>query len=157
MAHTRWFGITGITVAMGCTGLLLSARLVMPVQAASHETEHERSSTGRCSAAVGDHHSSIPASTVAGARQGVTVSVPAIAVIRVDDLGRVVSAMTNTGCAPTRREELWLMASDGSMQAATAERFAGHRWTGDFSEAGKYVAQRDSDASRDGSHQMDDE
>lgn len=150
MAQSTWTRMRGATLVAGCTGLLLSARLVMPVHAARQVSHHQVSNSRGCDLAAADTDRVMPASAVGGRRRGVTVAVPAIGVIRVDDRGRVLAAMTNTGCPPRPGEEMWLMYPDGSMQPAPAERFAGHRWIGDFSEQGEYVAQgRPSSSDRD--------
>ena len=141
MAQSTWIGMRGAALVAGCTGLLLSARLVMPAHAARQVSNHQVSNSRVCDLAAADTDRVMPASAVSGRRRCVTVSVPAIGVIRVDDRGRAVAAMTNSGCPPRPGDEMWLIHPDGSMQPAPAERFAHHRWVGDFSEPGVYVAQ----------------
>lgn len=73
--------------------------------------------------------------------QRVTVTVPPTTIVKTDERGRIVAAMTNTGCAPRPGDDLFVAAPDGSITAVTSERIAHVTWTGDFREPGVYVPQ----------------
>lgn len=70
----------------------------------------------------------------------ISVTVPSIAILKVDGEGRVVAAMTNTGSAPGTSDQMWLMRLDGALEPAPAS-VASRHWSGDFSEPGRYVVQ----------------
>ena len=71
-----------------------------------------------------------------GATQTVTVSVPRAAFIHLDAAGRVISASTNTGCAPRTLDTVYLFRADGSIVEAPPAVIAHLRWTGNFRDAG---------------------
>lgn len=77
--------------------------------------------------------------------QSIAVVVPPTAIVRLDDRGRVVAAMTNTGCPPAASDEVWHQRPDGTLERAP-DGAADHPWTGDFTERGVFVAQRDTSA-----------
>lgn len=85
-----------------------------------------------------------PAVTVpgAGGAQEVSVTVPRLALLRVDESGHVVAAVTNTGCAPQPSDATYVVTPSGEHVATPGERFAHLRFTGDFREAGRWIDQR---------------
>jgi hypothetical protein len=115
--------------------------MVLPAEAIS--TIDHQATTTTVGGPAGSVH--IDRATIIGSsnssQAAVSVVVPAIAVIRVDDDGQVLAAMTNTGRPPQPNDQHWLMFLDGTMQPATAERFSDHVWIGDFADPGVYVAQ----------------
>ena len=75
-------------------------------------------------------------------QQSVVVVVPPTAIVHLDAGGRVVSAMTNTGCAPTARDDLYLrMPGSTDLERAMWDTVAQHTWQGDFSLPGVHVPQ----------------
>ncbi|MEX0846332.1 MAG: hypothetical protein WD023_01015 [Ilumatobacteraceae bacterium] len=76
-----------------------------------------------------------------GTGQNLTVTVPATALLTLDNDGAVVAATTNTGCAPRSSDNLYLVMPDGSVTEAT-EPLPTHSWIGDFTSAGVVVSQR---------------
>ncbi|MEQ1703204.1 MAG: hypothetical protein ABMA25_24120 [Ilumatobacteraceae bacterium] len=77
-----------------------------------------------------------------GGGMAVTVRVPRIAVLRVEQGGRVVEAMTNTGCAPQTGDEVYVRWPDGSMSECASIDVGAMAWSGDFSQPGVYQPQR---------------
>ncbi len=75
-----------------------------------------------------------------GVSQPISVTVPRTAIVRVDDRGQVLAAMTNTGCPPGASDDVWHQHPDGSLVRAPAGA-ADRAWVGDFSERGVFVAQ----------------
>jgi hypothetical protein len=73
--------------------------------------------------------------------QPISVTVPAVALLRVDVDGRVVAAATNTGCAPRTSDAVYLFHEDGSIEAVSAAALAGQVWIGDFTKSGVFAAQ----------------
>ena len=141
MAHITRRAIRWSIVAIGCTVFAMSARVVLPAQAVSLNVPRAVESRVRRDLESG-HFDQVPINAIpVGAQPVVAVSVPATAVVRVDDDGRVITAMTNTGQPPRPDDDLWLMHPDGSIESAPVEQFADHVWIGDFTDAGVYVAQ----------------
>jgi hypothetical protein len=93
-----------------------------------------------CQAAAMNEGRPTATSSPAGS-MALTVTVPPVAVMHVDDRNRIVSAMTNTGCAPRTTDQLWLVAPDGRFVAASPELASAHRWVGDFRMPGVNVKQ----------------
>lgn len=67
-----------------------------------------------------------------GVSQTVEVSVPRVAIIRIDTAGRIRWARTNTGCAPAPDDLVYLVNDDGSLRAAPGFDVTSIRWRGDF-------------------------
>jgi hypothetical protein len=146
MAQITGRAIRWSTVAAVCTLFVVSIRFALPAQAVlTSDRRDVASPIGREWHPVEIDHipvAAVPLPTEStGAQPVVAVSVPATAVIQVDDDGRVVAAMTNTGHPPRPDDDLWLMNPDGTMQPASAERFTEQVWIGDFAEPGVYVVQ----------------
>jgi hypothetical protein len=71
-----------------------------------------------------------------GANATITVSIPAVAIVHVNSHGRVVSALTNTGCAPRPGDALYVIRPDGTLTLWTNARATHMHWTGDFTQIG---------------------
>lgn len=79
-----------------------------------------------------------------GTDQVVSVDIRPTAVVRLDADGGVITAWTNTGCAPRATDHLFVELADGSIVAADAD-LAARRWVGDFRDAGVAVVQPEAD------------
>ena len=141
MARLTKRGFTLCAVAAGCTVLVVSTRLMVPTYAASSLDRDEVSTRESSSQAWTETDLVVTRSVANHPRTKISVSVPATSVIKVDDGGRVVSAMTNTGQPPRPEDALWLMYPDGSVQPGLAGWFGHQIWTGDFAVPGVFVAQ----------------
>jgi hypothetical protein len=82
-----------------------------------------------------------PPAPSGGSTQVITVTVPATALLRIDAHDRIVAALTNTGCAPRSTDSIYLIRPDGSV-TPTREVSVDRAWTGNFTAAGVWVAQR---------------
>ena len=81
---------------------------------------------------------------VESAGTNVTVTVPPVALVRLDRRGRIAAAATNTGCAPRASDDVYIVRRDGRARPASArfvERRLDRRWVGDFTERGVYQRQ----------------
>ncbi len=162
---------TSVEIWSGVTALVVTAALTTPLWAAAPPaTEQVGRAAPLRSEAVADgrgdgcadapvvpgeattgaaaptHQAGAAAGSASGTvTQSIAVVVPPTAIVRLDDRGRVVAAMTNTGCPPAASDEVWHQRPDGTLERAP-EGAADHDWTGDFTERGVFVAQRDTSA-----------
>jgi hypothetical protein len=83
-----------------------------------------------------------PHGTARGASQVISVVVPETAIIRVNGRGKVLSAMTNTGCRPRRGDDIYIARPGGKLTQAVGTEIVERRWTGDFTRPGVQVSQR---------------
>jgi hypothetical protein len=82
------------------------------------------------------------ASQGGGMSQSITVTVPRLAIIRLDASGGVASAMTNTGCAPRPVDDVYLVDALGTfVNEDPAHELPNHVWVGDFTRRGVYQPQ----------------
>ena len=94
-------------------------------------------------------HTAQPTNANAGAaggdaprmQQTIRVTVPATALLRIDRDGRVVAALTNTGCAPRHSDDIYVVRPDGTVALASSTQITARTWTGDFTSPGVYVDQ----------------
>ena len=84
--------------------------------------------------------------------QTLMVTVQRVSVLRLDDSGRIVAAMTNTGCAPRPGDELFYARPDGSLVPASTAALANRRWVGNFTVPGVTVPQTQSKRVTDAEH-----
>lgn len=87
-----------------------------------------------------------PHQTARGAPQEISVVVPETAVIRVNGRGKVLSAMTNTGCRPRRGDDVYIARPGGTLTRSFGTEIVDRLWTGDFTRRGVQVSQRDRDS-----------
>jgi len=82
------------------------------------------------------------ASQGGGMSQTITVTVPRLAIIRLDASGSVASAMTNTGCAPRTADDIYLVDAAGTfLNEDPAHELPNHVWVGDFTRRGVHQPQ----------------
>ncbi len=84
--------------------------------------------------------------TARGVQQEISVVVPETAVIRVNGRGKVLSAMTNTGCRPRRGDDVYIARPGGTLTRSFDTEIVDRRWTGDFTRSGVQVSQRGPDS-----------
>jgi hypothetical protein len=136
MARSRRIGIAAAAL---CGGLVAFGTLA---HAGAHDKTGkpprliEQSTCGAVRAGT-----AAPATTSAGVIQDIRVSVPAVALLRVDERSRVLAVSTNTGCAPRSSDEFYAIRPDGSIDAVSVKDVPGRPWTGDFTVPGRYVPQ----------------
>lgn len=70
--------------------------------------------------------------------QSVAVRIPAVALLRVDGIGHITEAATNTGCAPQTGDAVYLVQPDGTAVQTAAVDIAQITWRGDFRAPGVY-------------------
>jgi hypothetical protein len=138
--------VFAVALAVAVTGLMLTAKVLAPpavVQAAD----------GRPGSIVPVGHrtrpDNVPVVAPVHSPPNIAVTVPTVAVIKVDGRGRVAAVMTNSGRAPRAGDELWIVQPDGSMRAPTTTEtadFVARRWVGDFGDPGSFVEQPGGDA-----------
>ena len=80
------------------------------------------------------------ASTGESIGQVIGVGIRPTTLIRVDAGQHVVSAWTNTGCAPSADDDVFVQRADGSI-APGDRALVRRRWAGDFREPGVFVLQ----------------
>ena len=96
----------------------------------------------RMSEAVEDSHRRSPTTNGGAMTLALTVTVPRTTIVRLDSSGRVVAALTNTGCAPRAADDIYLSTAGGAL-TKTASFDVGHiTWVGNFTTPGVYQAQR---------------
>jgi hypothetical protein len=80
----------------------------------------------------------IAATTPTGTAEAllVTVAIPGVAIVHIDPTGRIIAAVTNTGCAPRQSDMLYVKNADGTLALSTTLRAERVRWTGDFTKIG---------------------
>ena len=78
---------------------------------------------------------------VGGSAQTITVDIPATVFLRIDKLGRVTEAATNTGCHPRHGDDVYLFAPDGSVTLTKSINLDSVTWFGDFSLPGEFQPQ----------------
>ena len=71
----------------------------------------------------------------------IAVTVPAVALLRVDARGRIIAAATNTGCRPRQGDIAYVVQPDGSLVADHRVRPDIVDWTGDFRVPGRMQPQ----------------
>ena len=76
-----------------------------------------------------------------GLRQVISVRVPPTIFLRVDKLGRVTAAATNTGCRPSKQDDAFLVRPNGAIEPTTLLHVDKCDWTGDFSVPGRFQPQ----------------
>jgi hypothetical protein len=74
-------------------------------------------------------------------QQEITVRVPSTAFLRVDKKGHVTAAATNTGCQPSKEDDVFLLRPNGAIERTTAIHADDCYWRGDFSIAGRFQPQ----------------
>jgi hypothetical protein len=127
---TRWILPAAAVTAIAWSGGLAAAT-------ASH---HEPSRRGvlvevpECWGAPGPA-ASAPAGD-GSAVQTITVTVERTALLKLDAVGTVVAAETNTGCAPRPGDRLFVVQPDGSLREAIGIDVTATAWTGDFTQFG---------------------
>jgi cytoskeletal protein RodZ len=89
----------------------------------------------------GSHSMPHTGSDASDREQSVSVMVPSVAVVRMDKSGTMMSAMTNTGCAPRMGDQLFSVQADGSLKTMSSTMLVTQQWVGDFTQPGVYVAQ----------------
>jgi hypothetical protein len=75
-----------------------------------------------------------------GLQQVIKVRVLATTFLRVDKKGRVTAAATNTGCAPSENDEVFLFQPNGTIEASFG-KIPDCDWSGDFTVAGRFQPQ----------------
>ena len=165
MPGGRWLGIRVMSGAAVCGAAVLvvptvsalrdgrpttgSGAAVSPAVPATAPTAGQRHGSDRAVECSAPEDRPQPAASPAPvlpqhpASMTVTVRVPRTAMIKIDASGQVVAAWTNTGCSPSRTDDLWVMRPDGSIGLAPSPALAEISWRGDFSAAGVFVAQSD--------------
>jgi hypothetical protein len=71
----------------------------------------------------------------------ISVSVPATTILRIDKHGRVIAAATNTGCVPSRSDDVFVFRPDGTLAPTNARVIDRCDWRGDFTVSGRYQPQ----------------
>ena len=89
-----------------------------------------------------DHHGHDGVNHGAGMlQQLISVRVRGTMFLRVDKSGRVVAAATNTGCRPSKQDDVFLLRPNGSIEPTTLLDIDKCDWTGDFSVPGRFQPQ----------------
>jgi hypothetical protein len=141
MGQASRIGMRVLAVALAATGLMLTAKVLAPpavVQVAdgrpgSIVPVEDRARSG-----------TVPVVAPVRSPPNIAVTVPTVAVIKVDSRGRVTAVMTNSSRAPRAGDELWIVQPDGSMRVPTSTEtadFVARRWVGDFGDPGTFVDQ----------------
>gem|GEM_PF-5182310 len=73
--------------------------------------------------------------------QSISARVPATTFLRVDVSGRVISAATNTGCRPSKHDDVFLLRPGGTIEQGTALFLDHCNWTGNFTQPGVFQPQ----------------
>lgn len=76
-----------------------------------------------------------------GLQQIAKVAIPATTFLRVDQKGRLTEAATNTGCQPSKQDDMFLLKPDGKIVPVTAAQVERCNWTGDFRVSGRFQRQ----------------
>ncbi len=132
----------GVAGAAASAGLLIGAPHQIDTSVAAPDRHHLAPELVEDSHCGGAPVTTDPPAPAAGggspgeAVQTITVTVPRTAIVAVDDLGRIVSASTNTGCAPQVGDDLYYRHPDGGLTQAPTDELAGLRWVGDFTQRG---------------------
>ncbi len=71
--------------------------------------------------------------------QSITVVVPRTVLVHLDRSGRITRATTNTGCAPRRADDVYVIRANGSVVAAPSSLVAHVRWVQQDTRSGVYV------------------
>ena len=74
--------------------------------------------------------------------QTITVTIPATSFLRLDRSGGVVSAATNTRCAPRADDNVCVFYADGTVDKRSDFDVTKVEWRGDFTRIGVYQLQR---------------
>lgn len=96
----------------------------------------------RLSEGVQDSHRWSPATNGGAMTQTLAVTVPRTTIVRLDASGRVVAALTNTGCAPQAVDDVYLSTVDGALTKTASFDVGRITWVGNFTTPGVYQAQR---------------
>ena len=129
----------GISLAAACGGLMVLGSLEL---AAAHGGPG--GSTGLIERAGCTQRSTSSGGAVDSAApntQKITVTVPGVALLHTDHRNHILSATTNTGCAPRPTDQLSFVRPDGSIVEAPTTELAHRRWIGNFTNPGVDVSQ----------------
>lgn len=123
----------GVVPALGRNAESAVKRPVLVESPGCDRRSAERDGTGQGS----------PTRTVGGATdQTITVTVPRTAIVRLGPSGRVIAALTNTGCAPRPLDEIYVSTADGNLTRSTSFDVGRIAWIGNFMSPGVYQSQR---------------
>ena len=124
---------------IGVLGSHVVTRPLVESQGCGGGAQHDRQGSidGRPARSPG----SPSGATTAVVQQTVAVSIPAVALLRVDERGRITAAATNTGCAPRAGDEVYLLQPDGTAVQTSSVDVARIAWRGDFRTPGDYQRQ----------------
>lgn len=76
-----------------------------------------------------------------GLQQMISVRVPPTIFLRLDKSGRVTAAATNTGCQPSKQDDVFLLRPNGAIEPTTIFHVDECKWTGDFRVPARFQAQ----------------
>lgn len=76
-----------------------------------------------------------------GLQQTISVRVRPTTFLRVDKFGRVTAAATNTGCQPSKQDDVLLLRPSGAIEPTTLLHVDRCDWTGDFTVYGRFQPQ----------------
>ena len=71
----------------------------------------------------------------------ISVRVHSTIFLRVDRSGRVTAAATNTGCQPSKQDDVFLLHPNGAIERTTLLHVDQCDWTGDFTVPGRFQPQ----------------
>ena len=93
-------------------------------------------------ATMGATAKSASGANAASAVVAITVTIPRLAVIRLDAAGKVASAFTNTRCAPRSSDDVYLVDAAGNfLNEHPVHELPVHVWQGDFTQPGVFQPQ----------------
>lgn len=131
-------GVAGKVVATMCFGAIVGSAGLAAAGRQEARVDTVRSTIVRHE---DNRRPSIPPTPRTGTSQTIAVTVPNIAVLRLDHRGRIVAAATNTGRAPLPGDLVYVVAADGSYRPTDVD-LTGRPWTGDFSRSMRFQRQR---------------
>ncbi len=133
-------GAVVLSAMIGSTGLAVASRSEVRADTVRssivRERDHERDDADD---RENEHHGTTP-TPAGGVSQAIVVTIPRIAVFKVDGQGRITAAATNTGRAPAAGDITYVLGSDGSYRP-TAVDLSRRRWKGDFSDSMRFQRQ----------------
>ncbi|MCU1395555.1 MAG: hypothetical protein JWM34_3983 [Ilumatobacteraceae bacterium] len=138
------FGYAPWTFAGGAAAVVAATiGLVPSVGRAANEPPTRRLvESSDCGSRVGSTTTSTaPPRSGADTSQSISVVVPRVAMLHVDASGTVTAAATNTGCAPSPSDEVYVFQADGTLRRTMSVDVSTVRWTGDFTHPGVYQPQ----------------
>jgi hypothetical protein len=91
---------------------------------------------------AGDGHRRAPAPSAHATTQTISVLVPRTALVRLDASGHIAAALTNTGCAPSTLDDVYVVTAAGDVEASATLKVSTIAWTGDFRSPGVYQPQQ---------------